>query len=486
MSRPFNSTRYAELLEGLDVTVLKLSEVKADNEKFRFDDGYFAKVPVQTQRRIESLPHIRLGELCSVFRKGIFDIKADSYTESGVPFIRIGNLRGGLIDISDAAFIPPAAHAVESNTALEFGDIVLSKTAYAAASFVNVPECNVSQDTIAVKLSVSGQEAFKSGYIVAYLNSRYGLALMERQFQGNVQAHLSLPDGRKIPVPKFGTVFQTATDAALKSAHQSLRQADEQMAEAEATLTAALGLGDWQPPEPLTYTRRASEVFAAARVDAEFYHPAKRGYLERLAAMPGQPLSAHYDSVRDMLDPAKAPKGQFVRNFDLNDALQPVLDDTRPPGPARELGSAKKCFQPGDVVTSRLRAYLRETALVRTTSEIPAVGSSEFIVLRPHEETPRLSRATLLTFLRSQPVQTILQWSQEGNQHPRYDEDNLLNIPIPDSICAVSAKIDALFDNLLTARTRARTLLAAAQHAVEIAIEQNESAALEYLGSFSL
>ena len=29
----------------------------------------------------------------------------------------------------------------------------------------------------------------------------------------------------------------------------------------EATLTDALGLGNWQPPEPLTYTRRASEAF---------------------------------------------------------------------------------------------------------------------------------------------------------------------------------------------------------------------------------
>jgi type I restriction enzyme S subunit len=216
-------------------------------------------------------------------------------------------------------------------------------------------------------------------------------------------------------------------------------------------------------------------------VDAEFFHPAKRGYLERLAAMPGQPLSAHYAAVREMLDPASAPHGELVRNFDLNDALQPVLEDTREPMPARELGSAKKRFRPGDVVTSRLRAYLRETALVRTSPGIAAVGSSEFIVLRPRSETPRLSRAALLTFLRSRPVQTILQWSQEGNQHPRYSEDALLPIPIPDTLCTISTEMDALFESILTARTRARTLLAAAQRAVEIAIEQSEGAAIDFL-----
>jgi len=140
--------------------VLKLSEVLSENEKFRIDDGYFAKVVVQTQRRIEALPHIELGEICSVFRKGIFDIKANSYAKSGVPFVRISNLRDGLIDITETVFITPEAHAAESNTALEFGDIVLSKTAYAAASFVNVSQCNVSQDTIAVRLSAAGRKRF--------------------------------------------------------------------------------------------------------------------------------------------------------------------------------------------------------------------------------------------------------------------------------------------------------------------------------------
>lgn len=167
-----------------------------DNEKFRVDDGYFAKLPVLTQRSVEALPHLRLGTACSVFRKGIFDIKASSYAESGVPFVRIGDLHDGLIDTKDLAFITHTAHEAESKTALFYGDMVLSKTAYAAASFVNLPECNVSQDTIAVRLSAGGRKQLKSGYIIAYLNSRYGLALMNRQFQGNVQLHLSLPDGR--------------------------------------------------------------------------------------------------------------------------------------------------------------------------------------------------------------------------------------------------------------------------------------------------
>src|SRR5207249_8870876 len=137
-----------------------------------------------------------------------------------------------------------------------------------------------------------------------------------------------------------------------------------------------------------------------------------------LRAMPGQPLSAHFQAIREMFDPTAAAPSEQVRNFDLTDALEPVLDDSREPMTAREVGSTKKRFTAGDVVISRLRAYLREIALVRTSPTVPAVGSSEFIVLRPRNaEQPRLSRATLLVFLRSLPVQTILKWSQDGSHH---------------------------------------------------------------------
>ena len=53
---------------------------------------------------------------------------------------------------------------------------------------------------------------------------------------------------------------------------------------AEKTLLHALGLEDWQPPEPLTYTRSAAEAFAAARFDAEYFAPRVEQLLDRLKA----------------------------------------------------------------------------------------------------------------------------------------------------------------------------------------------------------
>lgn len=468
------------MLEGLDATVLNLSEVKDDNEKLRIDDGYFSKLAVLTQKRIENLPHVRLGEACTTFRKGIFDIKAESYVDEGVPFIHIGDLKGGLIDDSNLSFITEDAHVKEAATALVFGDVVLSKTAYAAASLVNVPRCNVCQDTIAVQVDPAWKKKLLTGYLVTFLNTKHGLALLERQFQGNVQAHLSLPDGRKVPVPLFGETFQ-------KSVHDTLLRADalqvrarETIAQAEQTLLRALSLEGWKPPEPLTYTRRASEALAAGRIDSDYFAPARYATIQKLAAMPHRLLIDCCDSIREMLDPNDPQGIAEVRNFDLGEALKPSLDDSVAPVPVSEVGSAKKFMKRGDVVISRLRSYLRQIAVVNTSDGVPAVGSSEFIVLRPRQG---ISPELLMVFLRSQPVQTILKYCQEGNQHPRFGENNLLEIPFPNHLLKHSDAIVTQIRLAHQSRQEAQALLAKAKRAVELAIEEGEEKAIRYLTS---
>jgi type I restriction enzyme, S subunit len=161
-------------------------------------------------------------------------------------------------------------------------------------------------------------------------------------------------------------------------------------------------------------------------------------------------------------------RGQYMRNFDLTDALDPVLDDRVEPMPAVEIGSTKKRFRPGDIVISRLRAYLREIALVRTSPGVETVGSSEFIVLRPDaEKKSGLTPETLLIYLRSLPVQTILKWSQDGSQHPRFNEADLLAVPVPAALESLSPEIDKLVNKALAGRKEATALVEEAKLEVE-------------------
>ena len=47
--------------------------------------------------------------------------------------------------------------------------------------------------------------------------------------------------------------------------------------------------------------------------------------------MPHKPVEAHAPGIRNMYDPKQARIGEKVRNFDITDALEPFLDDSREP-----------------------------------------------------------------------------------------------------------------------------------------------------------
>ena len=258
-------------------------------------------------------------------------------------------------------------------------------------------------------------------------------------------------------------------------------KAVEGIASAEAALSGALGLADWSPPELLAYSAAATAIRAAGRFDAQYFMPAKTQVIEALAALPGSSVGGVFDSVRELVDPSRQSPLGLVRNFDVTHALEPVLDGEQDLVDAADLGSVKKRLRRGDVVISRLRAYLREIAIVDCSDEHPAVGSSEFIVLRPKAPNCGIPPATLMIFLRSQPVQTILKWCQDGSQHPRFSESDLLSIALPDAVASASPTVEVIVADALSARQDARKLIAAAKRAVEIAIERDEAAALHFL-----
>ena len=461
---------------------MMLSEVRSENEKLRIDSGYFAKPMLLAERRFRAYAsgYDELGAVFSRFVKGIFDINADAYVDEGVPFVRIQNLKDGLIDTRGLAFLPEDLHEAESKTQLLKGDIVLSKTAYPAASLVTLERANASQDTIATTLSEYGRAHFRASAVVAYLNSTTGQALLWRQFQGNVQLHLSLDDGRKVPIPRLSDRLQAAVEECFGKAETLRSSASLHIARAEQSLLHALGLDAWTPPEALSYVRTSSQAFAAGRFDAEYFHPAKAQALVELRALSDVCVSDLFDSIRELWQPTEAA-GLPVRNYDLTDALDPFLDPSKSTAVPEEIASTKKRIAAGDLVVSRLRSYLREIAVVLPSDDgITAVASTEFIVLRPKKERT-LSVEALLIYLRSQLPQIVFKWSQDGSNHPRFDERELLNLPVPRVLISDHANYETAVREMVAQRQRAASLLDAAKRAVEIAIEEGEPAALRYL-----
>ena len=462
-------------MEGLEVSESRLSELE---RTVRFDAEYFrpdfmraaATVTAHKARQaVNYLAHVSDGNHFSI---------SDDFIEEGLPYYRgqdvVGNFfveHSSPVLISQKTFDQP--HMRRSH--LKKGDVLLSIVGtIGELSLVS----SSSEATCSCKLAILRSKEIPPEYLATFLRSDYGRNQVQRIMRGAIQMSVLLEDMDQLQVMRFSSDFEAEIAKTVQAARVQFDIASESNQHAEITLLHALGLEGWQPPEPLTYTSSASEAFAANRIDSDFFAPARTAAIAALAALPHRLLKERCDSIREMFDPISPGEITEVRNFDITDALKPALDDSKEPVPVEELGSMKKLMKTGDLAVSRLRWYLKEIAVVRTTPEVPTVGSSEFIVLRPHAG---VDPEVLMVFLRSFPVQTILKYCQEGNQHPRFHESNLLSIPVPDVLIENSAVITQHIRAAHTARHQARELLDRAKRAVEIAIEQGESAAMLWL-----
>lgn len=171
--------------------------------------------------------------------------------------------------------------------------------------------------------------------------------------------------------------------------------------------------------------------------DAEHYHPSRLSAWNHLSVNSEKSVGHYFDEIIDVRD-----CDTETEVYDLTDALGCFLSA----GGNRSGLSAKKISQPKDIIVSRLRSYLKETCVIPNRGkDFKPLLSTEFLVFRAKQEPG----SWLLPFLLSDTIQTILNWSQTGNNHPRIRASNILELPIPKNILSIKNKIAALTEDAL-------------------------------------
>lgn len=306
-------------------------------------------------------------------------------------------------------------------------------------------------------------------YILVYFLSKFGCNFRDRVKTNTLISYVSKEELYDIPIPIAPRPIQAAITAKYQQAYRQYKQSEQLYAEAERLLSAELGLDRLDLPAEDVTTRRLSDILNVRRIDAEYFHPQKAFVQEWLGNFPGKAIGEYFKPVREIYHPPAFDTGKSILNFDLTDALRYFVDDDGEMTPENEIGSIKKWLKRGDVIVSRLRSYLKEIAYVNVPQGVDAVGSSEFIVLRQLRKDvhPEL----LIVYLLGKPVQTILKWSQDGSNHPRFQENELLAIRLPDKALKLQDEIRRMVQSGIQANKDAKRLLSEAKGEVERLIE---------------
>ena len=176
-------------------------------------------------------------------------------------------------------------------------------------------------------------------------------------------------------------------------------------------------------------------------------------------------LADMVDVVRHSFEPHKCARGAPIVVFDTGDADRGIIRGHAPPQPGHKIGSTKKIVEPGDVLVSRLRPYLKQVAWVDegVGGGARLACSTEFFVLRSKVSTE--SAAFLVPFLLSGPVQQVLCAAQEGGHHPRFNQQTLQALPIPDRVFNERRQMSNLIEDAIRGARRAEA-------AIELAVRR--------------
>ncbi len=460
------------MLNGLEISEIKFSELICDN---RIDAEVYEKQYVEIDKQLSRHPSKLLGDITQTLRKGIFDVNASVYSDSGVPFIRISNLRDMQIQ-GDFVHIPEAVDRENHKTHLSMGDIILSKTAYAAASLVTIEECNVSQDTVAMKLEPNS--GIRSDFLVIYLNTQGGLALLRRWFTGNIQMHLNLVDCANISVPVLSDTFQNRIGTLFWEGVGKRQASESDFKAAQTILLKYIDFLGFQDSANVS-SKSFSESFAASgRLDAEFYQPkydelfkrihANAGYVKtigEIAAYIERGCTAQYDEQGTCSMITQKHLTETSIDYENLDKTSLECWEDNKSAQVRE----------NDILVYSTGANVGRTQVY--LSDKPALACQDIITIRPDIEDPIYVACVLNSAIGRLQTEKF----KSGCAQPHLYPKDISQFVIP---FVSKEKQQEIISRLLDAREKkaeSHRLLEKAKQAVEIAIEKGEEAAMAYL-----
>ena len=217
----------------METAIVDIAQVRA-KKVWHFPPYSLAVQSVMVQLGNSSFPIYPLGELVTISRG--YTIK--SQATEGIPIVTSGNLTDTGIDLTDVGtFITPEEHQKLSATQLRKGNIVISLAGRLSKVAVYQSDEPANLNANLAMLTVIGD--IDIAYLVSYLNSDIGQALIHLQATGSTQPFLRISDLAKLPVIVPPLVIQKQIAS---QAQELINQADEFARSAEKNRADARNL----------------------------------------------------------------------------------------------------------------------------------------------------------------------------------------------------------------------------------------------------
>ncbi len=401
------------------------------------------------------------------------------YPEEGTPFLRVQNIMPNYISASGIKFLSPSQNQEIIRSQLKKDDVLLTITgSYGKSAVVTDKFVGANINQHSVKMTVKKVAPY---FLSTFLNCKYGYSQSTRHVVGITRPALDYSSIRIFLIPDLDKEFQDMIASYCRVAEKLRKDSKECYTEAQTLLLSELGLADWQPKQQLTFIKNFSDTERAERFDADYFQPKYDDIVNAIKSCTGG-----WDTLKNLVTLEKCIEVgskayiedgiPFVRVSNLS-----PFEITQEKYISEELYAEITEHQPkqGEILLSKdatpgIAHYLRE----EPEKMIPAGG-----ILRLKSKTDKIGNEYLTLVLNSILTQEQVKRDVGGSVILHWRPDQVVGTVIPilhqDKQVEIEQKVTESFNG----RKRAKELLENAKHAVEIAIEQDEQAAIDWLES---
>ena len=463
----------------MQYSIVNYQSVTDSSHSMRIDAEFFHPNYLKIQHKLEKIGSQKLIDFQVKIRHPK-EIKRN-YVDDGVLFLRAQNVRPLSIDLtSNPVYISAEdTERLQDNT-IYHKDILITRTG------ANAGQCAIYLENRDV-ISSSHTFIVKSGnlnpfFLAIFLNTKYGTTLIERGRYGTTQPEIAPPFLYQIPIPVWD-ILPSAIEKIYLQSKDLTELSKTRYSEAQTLLLSEFGLADWQPKQPLTFVKNFSDTKFAERIDAGYFQPK---YDEIVNAI--KSCASGWDTLENLTTLGKCVEVgskeyletgiPFVRVSNLS-----PFEITQEKYIAEELYAELTEHQPkrGEILLSKdatpgIAHYLRE----EPDKMIPSGG-----ILRLKSKTDKIGNEYLTLVLNSILTQEQVSRDVGGSVILHWRPDQVARTVIPILPHEKQTEIEQKVIESFNLRNRAKELLESAKRAVEIAIEQDEQTAIDWLQSVS-
>lgn len=468
---------YKILLDGLEATEVNLSVCKSIID-FRIDANTYKKEYIKTNDILKKLDSKTINDkMVSIQNFGAYSLCNNIvFTDSGIPFLMTQNVRHNYIDWNNVRYVNEASHkmlykshCLKNQVLVTMAGEYLGRVAVYDKDFI----CSSNQAIAKITL----QQDVSPYYVSTFLNTKYGQNQINRFKTITGQPNINMSLIQSLMIPEVSENFSGKIEELVEKANNMLTESKKVFEEALTALLTDISFDKGKVNQkPDTIKNLSESLSTSGRLDAEYYQNKYDSYMKLIIS-----YSNSYMLLGDVCQikdtnyvPNPNNKYSYIELSNVNSQGN-ITDCSEIYGIELPTRARRKVLE-NDVIISSVEGSLSSCALV-TAQYNECICTNGFFVIN----SKLLNAETLLALFKTEPIQALMRKGCSGTILSAIGKDEFMKIPLPLIKADVQKQVKLLVNESAALRTGAISLLQNVKKLVEIAVEQGEEKALEFL-----